>query len=63
MREVNLKTLEVDGIDTRDYPDFVDSYASYLEYTDGTPLTDDELSEFTDKNSDLVQEAALESCY
>ena len=33
--------LEVDGVDSADYPDFSDAYFSYGCYEDGTPLTDD----------------------
>lgn len=42
-KEIDYSTIEIDGIDMRDYPDFCDAYACYAEYTDGTPLTDCEL--------------------
>ena len=42
-RTSNLINVQVDGVDTKDYPDFVDAYISYAEYEDGTELTEDEL--------------------
>jgi hypothetical protein len=53
---VDVKSVEIDGIDTSDYPDFVDAYISYAEYADGTPLTDEELAQFQEENYDLVSE-------
>ena len=43
-KKVDLNTLEVDGVDSNDYPDFVDSYITYAEYSNGKKLTDDELA-------------------
>lgn len=60
-KKVDISTLEVDGVDSRDYPDFVDSFFSYGEYTNGKELSDSELSDFTDENLDLCQEMAMES--
>jgi hypothetical protein len=53
--------LQVDGADSKDYPDFCDAYFSYACYEDGTPLTDDELSEITDLHGDVVNKMAFES--
>ncbi len=36
--------LEIDGVDSGDYPDFCNAYFSSGCYEDGTPLTDDELN-------------------
>lgn len=44
-KKVNVKSIEIDGVDRRDYPDFVDAYISYAEYEDGTELSDAELEE------------------
>lgn len=52
--------IEVDGVDSRDYPDFADAYFSYACYEDGTPLTDDELNKFTEDNGDLLYEKAYD---
>lgn len=61
-RKVNVKSLEVDGVDSADYPDFCDAYISYAEWegTD-TELTDDELNQLTEENGDLVHELAYDS--
>ena len=42
-----IDNIEVDGINTRDYPDFCDAFISYADY-DGRPMTDDELDELND---------------
>jgi hypothetical protein len=53
--------LEVDGVDSRDYPDFSDAYFSDGYYEDGTPLTEDELNKLTDLAGDVVWEMAFDS--
>jgi len=53
--------LEVDGVDSRDYPDFSDAYFSGGCYDDGTPLTDDELIQLADLSGDVLYEMAFES--
>ena len=40
---VDMSTIELDGIDTSDYPDFCDAYISAASFQDGTELTVDEL--------------------
>ena len=55
--------IEVDGVDSRDYPDFSDAYFSYACYEDGTPLTDDELNKLTEGNGDLLYEKAYDSLH
>ena len=55
-KPIDVKSVEIDGIDTSDYPDFVDAYISYAEYADGTELTDEELAQFQEENYDLVSE-------
>jgi hypothetical protein len=59
-KEVNVNSIEMDGIDPRDRPDFSDAYFSYAEFTDGTPLSDEELEQFQNENGDLVNEKAHE---
>jgi hypothetical protein len=55
--------IEVDGVDPRDYPDFCDAYVSRAFYDDtGEPLTESELEEFSEANSDVVGEIAFEQC-
>ena len=55
-KPVNVGSIEIDGIDTEDYPDFVDAYIVAAEYEDGTPLTDEELMQFQEENYDLVSQ-------
>lgn len=54
--KVDINTIEIDGIDTRDYPDFVDAFFSYAEDHRGRELTDDELDVLTDEHADLINE-------
>lgn len=42
---MELKNVELDGINGGDYPDFCDAYVTYAEHPDGTPLTDKELDD------------------
>ena len=55
--------LEVDGVDSEDYPDFSNAYFSGGCYEDGTPLTDDELDNLTILASDVLWEMAFESLH
>jgi len=55
-KPVNVGSVEIDGIDTDDYPDFVDAYIAAAEYEDGTPLSDEELMQFQEENYDLVSQ-------
>jgi len=62
-KEVDISTIEIEGIETRDYPDFADAYVDYAEYTDGTPLSSEELDQFQNENGDLVHELAHNSLH
>lgn len=53
--------VEVDGIDTRDYPDFSDAYISFATY-DGVPMTDEQLEELNN-HSDFVYEHVQRSVF
>jgi hypothetical protein len=57
----NVVDLQVDGVDSRDYPDFSDAYFSSGSYEDGTPLTDDELERLNDLAADVLWEMAYDS--
>jgi hypothetical protein len=59
-KPVDVRSLEIDGIDTKDYPDFVDTYFSYGEFEDGTELTDDQLDRLGNENGDLINQMAHE---
>ena len=47
-----IDNVEIDGIDTNDYPDFCDAYIVSADYN-GVPMTDEQLDEVND-NSDFV---------
>jgi hypothetical protein len=55
-KPVNIGSIEIEGIDTNDYPDFVDAYITYAEYEDGTPLTEEELIKLEEENYGLTNE-------
>jgi hypothetical protein len=55
-KPVDIRSIEIEGIDRNDYPDFVDAYITYAEYEDGTPLSDEELHDFQAENFDLIGE-------
>ena len=47
-----IDNVEIDGIDTNDYPDFCDAYIVSADYN-GVPMTDEQLDEVND-NLDFV---------
>jgi hypothetical protein len=53
-KQVDLRSIEVDGVESWDRPDYADAYASAATFTDGTALTDDELDELSDKHGDII---------
>jgi len=57
-----LEHIEVDGIDTRDYPDFVDAFISYAEM-DGVELTDEQLDELNDNYPDLIYDCVINQLF
>ena len=57
----NVVDLEVDGVDSRDFPDFSYAYFSSGCYEDGTPLTEDELEHLSILAGDVLWEMAFES--
>ena len=42
-----IESIEVDGIDTSDYPDFVDAFISYAEYN-GVEMSDGQLDKLNE---------------
>ena len=59
---VDYASLEVDGIDTRDYPDFCNAFFLSGQYTDGTDIPDDVLDDLT-SDGDLLYEHILKHIY
>ena len=57
-----VENIEIDGVDSRDYPDFCDAFISSATLiSNGRELTDEELEFLTDKYPSLVNEMAYES--
>jgi hypothetical protein len=48
-RLVHETSLELDGINTYDYPEFSEAHYSYAEFWDGTALSEAELETLYDK--------------
>jgi len=57
IREV--EDLEIDGVDTKDYPDFCDAFFVSGIYQ-GRELTDNELDQLTEDYPEIVSEMAFE---
>lgn len=60
-KEINVGSIEVEGVYSWDSPDFADAYITYAEFMDGTPLSDDELVQLEQEHGDLVNQAAHDS--
>lgn len=60
---VSFLSLEVEGVDTGDYPDFCDCWIGYGEWADGTPLTESELEGLQEEHLDLAYELASKTYY
>jgi hypothetical protein len=56
-----IDEVEVDGIDTRDYPDFCDAFISAATYA-GRDMTEEEL-EVLNEDSDFVYNAVIDRLY
>ena len=56
-----IEDVEVEGINTRDYPDFVDAYIARATYK-GREMTDAELDRLND-DSDYVYQAVQNKLY
>lgn len=62
-KEVDLNSLEIEDVDTSDYPDFCDAFVAYGEFIDGTEMTEEECNEFRDEYGYIVNEKAHESLH
>jgi len=51
-----IENIELDGVNTRDYPDFCDAFIVSADYN-GKPMTDEQLDEIN-QDSAFVQECA-----
>ena len=50
-----ISNVEVDGIDTSDYPDFSDAFISYAEY-DGEEMSEEMLEELNNDGSYVYEQ-------
>ena len=53
-KQVDTRSVEIGGVDRKDYPDFSDAYVAAANYVDGTPLSDNDLAAFDNQNVKLV---------
>jgi len=60
-KTVDLSSLEVDGIDRRDYPDLCDAYFADGCYIDGVSLSDGDLDLMNETEADLLYELAYDN--
>ena len=57
-----VENIELDGVDTKDYPDFTDAFVSSAQWVDtGKELNEAELEDFKDSFPELINEMAFES--
>jgi len=61
LKNIDMKSIEIDGVNPKDRPDFADAFISAANFMDGTALTDEQLDQLTDENGELVNELAHES--
>lgn len=59
-REVDMGSIQLGNVHGWDYPKFSDAFAEYAEFMDGTPLSDDELDQLSDRG-DLINQLAHDS--
>ena len=57
-KQVDLGSIELDGVESWDRPDYADAYAVAAEFTDGTPLGEQELEELSEKHGDVINMVA-----
>jgi len=58
---VDKSTIELDGVNSSDYPEFSDAFIAAANFEDGTPLTDDELDQLQDEMADEIHQMAYDS--
>lgn len=57
-----IDNVELDGIDSSDYPDFSDAFISSADY-DGLEMTDEELDWVADNHSDFIHEKVINNLF
>ena len=56
-----VKHMEFEGVDLRDYPDFCDAYLVSAEMADGTELTEEQIDYLNDEHWYFVNEHVYRS--
>lgn len=56
-----VHNIEIEGVDSRDYPDFCDAFIAYAEDENGNPLTEEELEILQEAYPEVVNELAYQS--
>ena len=56
---VDMGSIDIDGIDTNDYPDFCDAYICGAKFEDGTDLDEDELETLQENIEDEMHEMII----
>lgn len=61
MKELDYSSIEIEDIDTKDYPDFADAFISHAKWNNGVELTDEELDELNEEgiSNELIHENQL----
>lgn len=61
-KDIDMKSLEFDGIQNWDAPDYCDAFIIAASFTDGTDLTEQELAELN-QDSDFIHNALHDYLY
>lgn len=59
-RPVDIRSIEIDGMDPADRPDYSDAYIGYAEFEDGTELTPEELQRLQDENYGIIHDIIMD---
>jgi hypothetical protein len=61
MKELDYSSIEIEDIDTKDYPDFTDAFISHAKWNNGVELTNEELDELNEEgiSNELIHENQL----
>ena len=62
MKNLKIVDIEIDGVDTKDYPDFCDAFIASASYENGVELNKKELAELND-NGAFVHEQVMTHLY
>ena len=63
LENIDLSSLDIDGIFMDDYPDFCDSYFSQGQYKDGQLLSSEELEQLSDTQRELLHSLIYERLF